>query len=483
MNRTKISSMMLSAGCSVLLVAGCRGLTGSDALPAGAQDASQLNNPSGAVLQAKAALNLFRDGLAAYLRNSGLLTDEFRVTSSTSGDRSLDSRQPQFATILYGTLQRARGQAEQARGVLVRYGTSLSPALRGQMYAVEGYTDILLADFFCSGVPLSTIEAEQDFTYKAGSSTTETYRAAASLFDTAVALSADSIRIQNLARIGWGRALLEAGLFDSAAHVVAPVVDSVVISARFLAQGFVDPVDFQVSNREGLNGLPFASGEDPRSATTLGSDGYNPMPVPSILRDKLSGDSTELILASGVEARLIEAEAELRNGGTQWLSMLNRLRTDSTTTVVLRTNVPGVSPGPAGHPDTTWGPGTGIYLMPPSAIADVSPQCEPAPAPCTDTTWYRGLAPLKDPGIGLPAQAALDARVNLLFRERAFWLFASGHRQGDLRRLLRQYGRIPDRTYPSGLYAEGGNYGTAVWEMTPNTEQKNPFYKGCLSHE
>ncbi len=44
------------------------------------------------------------------------------------------------------------------------------------------------------------------------------------------------------------------------------------------------------------------------------------------------------------------------------------------------------------------------------------------------------LAPLADPG-------TKAAREDLLFRERAFWMYFTAHRVGDLRRLVRQYGR------------------------------------------
>ena len=37
-----------------------------------------------------------------------------------------------------------------------------------------------------------------------------------------------------------------------------------------------------------------------------------------------------------------------------------------------------------------------------------------------------------------------------MFRERAFWLYLSGHRLGDLRRMVRQYGRSADAVFPGG---------------------------------
>lgn len=48
-------------------------------------------------------------------------------------------------------------------------------------------------------------------------------------------------------------------------------------------------------------------------------------------------------------------------------------------------------------------------------------------------------------------------RENLTFCERAFWMFGTGHRLGDLRRLIRQYGRTAETIFPTGAYPKGGN--------------------------
>ena len=99
----------------------------------------------------------------------------------------------------------------------------------------------------------------------------------------------------------------------------------------------------------------------------------------------------------------------------------------------------------------------------------------------TDTLWnpgtagVAGLAPLEDPG-------SPDARLDLLFRERAAWLFLTGHRQGDLRRLVRHYGRSAESTYPTGFYWQGGRYGPHVELPIPPSERTyNPRFTGCLS--
>ena len=78
-----------------------------------------------------------------------------------------------------------------------------------------------------------------------------------------------------------------------------------------------------------------------------------------------------------------------------------------------------------------------------------------------------GLAPLTDAGTDA-------ARVDQLFRERAFTLFGRGTRTGDMRRLIRQYGRSESSVFPTGAWHKGGNYGTDVTLPLPLSEMNNP---------
>ena len=79
--------------------------------------------------------------------------------------------------------------------------------------------------------------------------------------------------------------------------------------------------------------------------------------------------------------------------------------------------------------------------------------------------------------------------MDQLFSERAFWLFATGHRLGDMRRLVRQYGRTGRERLPRGDYLKGGTYGTDVNLPLPLEENNNPNSTGwpgserCLSPE
>jgi starch-binding outer membrane protein, SusD/RagB family len=90
-----------------------------------------------------------------------------------------------------------------------------------------------------------------------------------------------------------------------------------------------------------------------------------------------------------------------------------------------------------------------------------------------------GLDPLGTPG-------DFDAATDLLFRERAFWLYATGHRLGDMRRLIRQYGRDAETVFPTGEYFKAGlTYGVSVNLPLPRREGNNPNVPNaaCLDRE
>src|SRR5262249_61502666 len=87
----------------------------------------------------------------------------------------------------------------------------------------------------------------------------------------------------------------------------------------------------------------------------------------------------------------------------------------------------------------------------------------------------------------IPAMAALattpttkDAAATLLFREKAFWTFGRGQRLGDLRRLVRQYGRTQNAAYPSGAFFKNGQYGSLVAFPVPDRDKANPQFTGCI---
>ena len=164
-------------------------------------------------------------------------------------------------------------------------------------------------------------------------------------------------------------------------------------------------------------GWTLSSG-DPRTtadSTQFGLDGFTMV----YAEDRYKRYESSIPLATGIEARLIEAEAALNNAGTL-RTKLNAARRQWNVGRVAAATLPDLSAGqiPGSH----------------------------------------------------------DARVDLLFRERAFQLWLSGHRLGDLRRLVRDYGRDAESVYPTGDYFKGGTYGTAIVFPVSSDELNNPNY-------
>ena len=437
-------------GAIMLLLAvmtlGCQDLTGSQPLPAGTANPASYNTAAGALGQRNAALETFIELMPSYIQDAGLLSDEFvgvggPGTYNPIDARSLPESSPTSAATYasdkdYNALNQVRGLANQAIGQLATYDPGASPALRGELYALEGYTEILLADLFCSGIPLSTLDYQHDYTYKPGAPTAQVYQDAVAKFDTALTLSSDSAQIGYLAAVGKGRALLDLGEYAEAAQAVATVPDQfqyqvpleVVTKNGTATEANLLGQSVAVANQEGENGLPYIASGDPRSAATLetclGCSSKHLVPN-KYLNFLNSAGFAPLTIADGTEARLIQAEGALHSGDTTtWLQLLNHLRDSATVQAT-------------GQPEPQ--------------------QLLPLAMPATDTS-----------------------RISLMFAERAYWLFATGHRQGDLRRLIRQYNQTQAQVYPVGVYDAGGFYGTDVTAPIPGAEYVNPLFHGCI---
>ena len=195
------------------------------------------------------------------------------------------------------------------------------------------------------------------------------------------------------------------------------------------------------------NQIPFLPANDPRVPahyriaankrdTLVSQDGGTLV----IAVDSLWGQTTAVALAAGLDARLIEAEAALDAGNVAgWLNILNTLRA------------------------------TKIQITAPSPTATG-----------THPGWTTPvMAPLADPG-------TQRAREDLLFREMAFWQFGRGYRLGNLRRLIRDYGRAPDGsdTFPVGPHYKGGSFGGDVnLPVTTDEQVGNQNFTGCLDRK
>lgn len=426
----------IAGAAALVLASACSTLTEVDS-PDVVQP-PQFENPAGAGALRAGAIARFAEavttpggsGDAGQIARSGMMADEF---TSTFLNRNGDRRNVPGPSSDYPDreIQLARVNLLQAIPVLRQYAPEPGWWV-GQLFALVGYTEIFFGENVCSGVPLSAIvDGQPEFGMPF--TTTELFERALADLDSALALGAGDDRILHLARVGRARALLNLDRpADAAAAAAAVPTDfayvtehSAAAQPNALSQSFYTFRSLSVADSEGGNGLDFRSANDPRVPTELvgtGADGV----TPAYAFTTYNTVATPIVLAGGIEARLIEAEAALRANpddaattGSGWLGVLNALRA--------------------------------------TAIA---------PA----------LAPLPDPGTP-------EARVDLLFRERAFWLFGTGHRHGDLRRLVRQYGREVESVFPSGAYRAGLVYGDAVTYTLGAAEENNPNYGGCLSRE
>jgi hypothetical protein len=261
--------------------------------------------------------------------------------------------------------------------------------------------------------------------YSAGVETAKVFELAVAHFDSAMAYQVDSMPIVTMIRVGKGRALLDLGRYTEAADAVAPVQTADAYLLQYVssplgsANGVFSTLSsLHVTDREGGNGLPWLTQQDPRVKTDAADK-----------PTKYSSGSASTVLASGIEARLIEAEAAYQaHDSTTFMDKLNELRQ----TVPLQTDAE-----------------------------------------------YPPLGDLTDPGSD-------TARVTMLFTERAYWLYLTGHRNGDLRRMIRQYGRDQATLYPSGPYTPSNRlvalYGTNFVVPIPDAERNNnPRYNGCFN--
>ena len=387
----------------------------------------------------------------------GLLADEFFDAETFPTRIEVDARTVQVTNsdvdLWYRLMHRARHSAETAAGRYAAITPSGDPGYP-EMLDLAGYTYLFFAETFCSGVPVSQLTASGTTIYGLPLTTVQLLDTAIVRFDSALKVSTDP-GMTSFANVGIARAQLDLGQFANAATTVASVPTSFAYIESHSTNtdrenngvfnaGATDS-RYSVADRKGGNGFPFRSVSDPRTPFDSVGIGFD---MKNVLwgNVRYGGRPSPITVATGVEARLIQAEAALQLGDTgatgQFLAQLNLPRDSA----ALRSYF---DPNPAG-----------------SGAA-------PIPA----------LASLTTADI-----AAAGGAVNLLFAERARWLWLTAHRLGDLRRLARPiasggYGRPQNTVFPSGAYPYHVNfssYGSDVNIPVPITEQNNPNFTKCL---
>lgn len=386
------------------------------------------------------------DGQITY---SGMMADEF-VNSETFPTRiQVDIRNILIDnSSLDGVtrnLYQARTSAELAVAQFEKFEAT-DEAGYAESLGLAALTYVLFGENYCSGVPFSQQNADGSFEYGGQETTAQIFQRAVDATTAAIAAAEPGSDEFYLAAVLQGRALLNLNLPAEAAQAVAEVPTDFVYG--FAHSENTDRENngvhvfntlserISVSDSEGGNGLAyraeFTSG-DPRTPweRTGGTDTGFDRSTPQYNGLKYNSRSAFTPVATGIEARMIEAEAALRAGDIPtFLARLNEPR------------------------------GDGAALLT-ANLSDFDP-------------FAADLADVTDPGTA-------DGRIDLLFHERAFWMWMTSHRLGDLRRLIRQYGRAEDAVFPTGEYHkdnQGGIYGDDVNLPLTVDELNNPEFAG-----
>ncbi|MEP6989672.1 MAG: RagB/SusD family nutrient uptake outer membrane protein [bacterium] len=378
---------------------------------------------------------------------SGLLSDEFMNAETFPTRIEVDRRttNPINGSLLpiFQNAQRARATAELVSASFGQYDPA-NPN-RAEVQALAGFVYVLFAENYCNGVPTSKVNADGSFTYGDPQTGAQLLTTAIAKFDSAItvatAAGTSGANALNLARIGKARAQLDQNQYAAAAVTAAAVPSTYaynILADENTSRQYnavfsytVTSKRFTVGDREGGNGLPFVTLNDPRAPVVRTGNGFDNA-TPFYQPQKFTTRSSPTPLALGTEARLIEAEAALRAGDdATFLAKLNDARANAKTYAAVGTAAPA-SPAP-------------ITAL---AVAALTP----------------------------------TGKQDLLFQERALDLFLTSHRLGDLRRLIKYYSRGSETVFPTGAYnpVKGGTYGGDVNFPIPFEETNNPQYKACL---
>lgn len=377
---------------------------------------------------------------------SGNLADELLASDTFDGRLTINARKSVEVNTemeaVYRAMQRARTGAARAAGIIaVSAPTPL--ANRGELYMVLAYSELFLGEGWCSGVPFSS-EDGTTTTLGQPMTTDAMFTLAAAHFDSALALAETNARVLNGSKIGKARALANLGRFTDAAAAVAGVPTTFILTTSHSSNSGSNGMwsastsgasRYRVMTSEGKNGLAFLAqttaqdGRIPWATSTRVGFSSQFTAQPNQLKFTQYSDGA---VTTGAEARLIEAEATLQ-AGTQAardavFASLNALRTGG---------------APIGGATTT------NVTVP--AIAGSSPTTQ-------------------------------NDAVDLLYKERAYWMWLTGHRLGDMRRLVRIYKRDSETVFPTGALTSplDGTYGTSTTITVPFSERNNSNFKGCL---
>jgi len=290
--------------------------------------AGGLEVPANAGLLVNSAIGDFECAAGAYAAMSGLITDELKDATQTADRypyelRTMLSSDRRYAVNdcvglgVYSPLQTARFSAANVLSLLSRWTVAQVPArdsLIATASAYEGYSLVLLGEGFCTMV-VSGLDANRQLVYGGEISRDSVFRLAVIAFSDAIA--GGNADIVKMARVGRARAYLDLGQ-SALAKADAQLVDSAyrkVVSASGINARRNNRVwqesDTTFDNTS-IDSL-YVRMNDPR-VPTGNKNRSSVTGIPLFFQKKFASMSSAIRLASGDEARLIIAEANIRTG-------------------------------------------------------------------------------------------------------------------------------------------------------------------------
>lgn len=286
------------------------------------------SSPANAPVLANGAIADFDCAFGAYVVMGGLIGEELEESRSIIDRKPYDQRTHSSRDRLYAVspcdqigvytpLQTARVSAVRAIRLLDgwRDDEVVLPrdSLLATMHAYAGYATLLLGEGFCSTV-LSAFDASGALVYGGEVTRDSAFRAAESHFGAAIARAARAKSVLDLALAGRARARLDRG------DLVGARADAVRVPPEFahLMTASASPERrenrVRAQERPPLDlvtvGLLYRSLGDPRVPVT-DQRRVGPTRVPVFYEEKYPSAASPIRIASGAEARLIVAEADI----------------------------------------------------------------------------------------------------------------------------------------------------------------------------
>ncbi len=433
-----------SIAAAMVIAAGSIGCSTGDLLEVESPDIIDpraVQSPAGANavrLGAMAQFTAATSGGESLLLLSGLFADEW-INGDTFVDRhQFDKRDMlpvnTFMVAAARNMHRARQSASQAVSLMQTYLPTAPASQVAELHFVQAFLVNQAGENFCNGLVFSEVDADGTVTYGNQITGVQAFERALGHATDGLAVvtgaTAADVRVRHALNLTRARILFNLNRPADAATAVAGIPTNyqynighgISNSNNNLWFWNISARRYSVGDNEGVNGLDFVSAQDPRVPTC---------------RAPCSG-ITQATRDDGQQPLWLQQIWPTRDATFSLLQGVDARMIEAEAALL------------AGNA------GAALDILN-AARATVS------------------LDPLTDAGTEAD-------RLNQMMREKAFWSFGRGQRMGDLRRLVRQYGRAQNTVFPTGdWHKAGGTYAGDVNMPLSQEESNNPNLNGSAA--